>query len=122
MYRISAESRFSAAHRLNGYEGNCKRIHGHNWTVRAQIETAVLDDRGLAFDFRDLSAHLNDIIDQFDHQLLNDIPPFDSVNPSSENIAKYIYDALKKRLPDHIRLVYVETSESDKYSAMYSED
>lgn len=122
MFKISAEIKFSAAHMLVGYEGNCERLHGHNWTVKAQITTSELDATGIAYDFRDLSAHLSEIVSRFDHQLLNKIAPFDDINPTSENLAKFIFHTLKKKLPDNVHVICVETAESEKYSAMYSEE
>ena len=121
MYKISATTNFAAAHRLRGYEGACENLHGHNWIVKATLGTNELDDIGIAYDFKYLKKNLNEIINQFDHQFLNEIPPFDKINPTSENMAKLIFDSLKEKLPKHIKVVSVEVSESEKYKAIYEE-
>ena len=122
MYKISVETKFAAAHRLLGYQGNCERIHGHNWIVKAQIASTELDPIGMAYDFKELGQHVNSIIEKFDHQFLNEIHPFDKINPSSENLANYIFQSLKDILPSNLKVIFVEIKESDKYSAIYSED
>ena len=120
MYKVSVTAKFAAAHRLRGYEGACENLHGHNWLVRAIIGTNHLDKTGIAYDFKKLNQKLKQIIDQFDHQFLNDIPPFDSkLNPTSENLAKFIFDALEEKLPSNLKVVSIEVSESEKYVAIY---
>ena len=98
MYQISVESHFDAAHFLRGYRGKCEALHGHRFQVVARVSAPTLDDTGMAYDFAELKRHLNDILSRFDHTCLNDVPPFDSVNPSSENIATTIYNELKAKL------------------------
>lgn len=122
MYKISVKTNFSAAHKLMGYQGNCERTHGHNWTVKAQIATKELDSIGIGYDFRKLKRHLDEIIGKFDHQYLNEIPPFNQSNPTSENLANYIFLSLKNILPSESQVVSVEVKESEKCSVIYSED
>ena len=122
MYRIIVKTNFAAAHRLRDYPGNCERLHGHNWTVKAEIGARELDSLGIAYDFRSLKKNLQDIIDPFDHRLLNDVPPFDQLNPTSENLAKYIFHSLQQVLPPKIRVLAVEVGESEKCSVVYTED
>lgn len=122
MYKISVETNFSAAHKLINYQGDCERTHGHNWTVKAQIATKNLDSIGLGYDFKKLKYHLNEIIKKFDHQFLNKIHPFNKLNPSSENLAKYVFDSLKEILPSNIQVISVEIKESEKCAVIYSED
>jgi len=122
MYQISVETKFSAAHQLKGYRGNCEHIHGHNWVVIARISTPKLDEIGLAFDFKVLQHLLNTVVYELDHQFLNKIKPFKKMNPSSENIARYIFESLKERLPSDILLLSIEVKESDKFSVTYSDE
>jgi 6-pyruvoyltetrahydropterin/6-carboxytetrahydropterin synthase len=123
VYRISVEEHFDAAHALRGYKGKCEALHGHRFKVVARIEASALDDIGLAYDFTGLKAHLNEVIARFDHVNLNDIPPFDKINPSSENIASTVYKELKSRLAgDKISLTAVEVWESPQTGVSYSPD
>jgi len=121
MYKISVTTKFAAAHRLRDYEGPCENLHGHNWIVKAIIGTEQLDDIGIAYDFKKLKNHLNEIIEQFDHQFLNEVDPFDKLNPTSENIARFIFKSLSIKLPAHISVVSIEVGESEKYKASYEE-
>ena len=98
MYEISVESHFDAAHFLRGYQGKCEALHGHRFRVVAKISAPELDDTGMAYDFAELKRHLNDILSRLDHTCLNDVPPFDKINPSSENIATVVYNELKPKL------------------------
>jgi len=123
VYRISVEQHFDAAHALRGYKGKCEALHGHRFKVVAKIEALGLDDIGLAYDFTELKAHLNEVVSRFDHTNLNDIPPFDKINPSSENIAANIYKELKSRLSgDKVALTAVEVWESPQTGVSYSPD
>lgn len=98
MYEISVEQEFDAAHFLRGYVGKCEKIHGHRFRVQATLRIKELNDIGLAYDFTVLKKHMKDIISGLDHVSLNDIPPFDKINPSSENIARTIFEHLKEHL------------------------
>jgi 6-pyruvoyltetrahydropterin/6-carboxytetrahydropterin synthase len=98
MYEISVEKHFDAAHYLRDYQGKCENLHGHRYTIIVKVSAEKLNDIGLAYDFTDLKRHLNDILDRFDHTCLNDVKPFDKINPSAENIASVIYKELKKSL------------------------
>ena len=121
MYKISVTTKFAAAHRLRNYEGPCENLHGHNWVINAVVGTEKLDEIGIAYDFKKLKIDLNQISDRFDHQFLNEVSPFDELNPTSENVAKFIFDSLTKKLPAHIRVISVEVGESEKYKAIYEE-
>ena len=92
MFEVSVDETFSAGHALRGYKGKCENPHGHNYKVRVILEGAELDSIGLLFDFVHLKQILHGVIDGMDHKYLNDQPPFNSINPSAENIAKYIFD------------------------------
>jgi len=123
VYEISVEKHFDAAHFLRGYQGKCEALHGHRYRVVVKVRASRLDDIGLAYDFTELKRHLNDILSRFDHTCLNNIKPFDKINPSAENIAATIYDKLKKRLAaEPIILTCVEAWESPEQGVAYSPD
>ncbi len=112
MYEISVEKHFDAAHFLRGYRGKCEALHGHRFKVVARVNAASLDNVGIAYDFTELKRHLDDILAAYDHTCLNDVPPFDNINPSSENIAAAIYRQLDSRLADPVTISGVEVWES----------
>ena len=120
MYEISVEKHFDAAHYLRGYKGKCEEMHGHRYRVVVKIEAEKLNDIGLAYDFTDLKRYLKEILDRFDHTCLNDIPPFDEINPSAENIAAAIYNELKDRLAAApVSLTAIEAWESPEQGVAY---
>lgn len=119
MYKINVKSRFSAAHHLRNYKGDCENIHGHNWEVSVTAEFTELSRDGIAIDFRDLKQALHKVIDELDHTDLNSMDYFRETNPTSENVAEYIYRGIKKQ---GIPLVSVTVSETSDYSATYSEE
>lgn len=123
MYELMIETSFSAAHQLRGYMGKCEKLHGHNWKVQVHVTAERLNERDLAIDFHELKRLTNEIISPLDHTLLNEIFPFTEKNPSSENIAKWIYYCLKKKINDeNIEVSAVTVWESDSASATYYED
>jgi len=121
VYQISVEQHFDAAHALRGYRGKCEQLHGHRFRVVLRIEAAALDDIGLAYDFVELKGHLAEVVSRFDHICLNDVPPFDQLNPSSENIATTIYKELKPKLAG-VSIVGVEVWESPQTGVIYTPD
>jgi 6-pyruvoyltetrahydropterin/6-carboxytetrahydropterin synthase len=123
MYEIAVEQEFDAAHALRGYQGKCENLHGHRFRVVARVKATKLDEIGLAFDFTLLKKHLAEILGRFDHTSLNDVPPFDKINPSSENIAVTVFNQLKPRLAGTpVSLVSVEVWESPTSRVTYSPD
>ena len=121
MYEISVEKHFDAAHYLRGYQGKCEKMHGHRYRVVVKVKADKLDDIGLAYDFTDLKRHLKEILSRFDHACLNDMPPFDEINPSAENIAATIYNELQSKLEaDPLTLSGVEAWESPQTGVTYS--
>jgi 6-pyruvoyltetrahydropterin/6-carboxytetrahydropterin synthase len=123
MYKLSVYDYFSAAHRLRGYEGPCSNVHGHNWKVRVTFQMGKLDPLGMAIDFKELKVKLSEILKELDHTFLNELVIFKDTNPTSENIAKYIYDSLSESFKDSaISLLEVEVQESEKVSVVYSND
>jgi 6-pyruvoyltetrahydropterin/6-carboxytetrahydropterin synthase len=123
MYEISVEQEFDAAHALRGYQGKCETLHGHRFRVVVTITARGLNEIGLAYDFTVLKRQLGDIIKSYDHTSLNDVPPFDIVNPSSENIAATIFGLMKSRLSNApVSLNRVEVWESPTSRAEYRPD
>ncbi len=123
MYEISVEKHFDAAHFLRGYQGKCEALHGHRFRVVTRVSATGLDDIGIAYDFTELKRHLNDILSRFDHTCLNDVPPFDKINPSSENIAATIYNELKLKLAGApVTLADIEVWESPHTWVTYCPD
>jgi 6-pyruvoyltetrahydropterin/6-carboxytetrahydropterin synthase len=121
MYKINIETHFSSAHRLRHYNGECERLHGHNWSVRVSIASEKLNDLGMVMDFRELKDETNRLMDEFDHQYLNEVPPFTELNPTTENIAKYLFDELSKAIDTNfIKVDEVTVWESPTCSASYS--
>lgn len=123
MYELTIETGFASAHQLRGYKGKCEKVHGHNWKVQVSVTAERLNEIDLAIDFHDLKRIANEIISPLDHAFLNDIFPFTEKNPSSENIAKWIYESMKKKIGDeNIHISAVTVWESDNASASYYED
>jgi 6-pyruvoyltetrahydropterin/6-carboxytetrahydropterin synthase len=118
-YALTVRTAFSAAHRLREYEGNCERLHGHNWRVEVTIESRVLDRQGIALDFRVIKSHLAELLSRFDHRFLNDVAPFDGMNPSSENLARYLFEEMEKRIPQPAGVARVAVWESEDARAEY---
>jgi len=123
MYQVSVEQHFDAAHFLRGYQGKCEALHGHRFRVVVKIKASRVDDIGIAYDFMELKRHLGNITSRFDHTCLNDVPPFDKINPSSENIASTIHNELKLKLAGApVSLSCVEVWESPQSGVAYSPD
>jgi len=122
MYEVMIKSEFSAAHSLREYEGKCEALHGHNFRVDVYAGAEEVDGTGLTIDFRILKEKTNVILDQLDHKHLNDLPYFTETNPSSENIAAYIFNNLKGEFSnENVVLNRVAVWESENSCATYSE-
>ncbi len=117
MFEIFVENTFASAHFLRNYKGKCENLHGHNYRVQAAME-GELDSNGLLYDFVDLKKRLRDCCEYFDHQLINDLKPFDVINPSAENIAKYIFDEIQTGVAP-AKVAYVRVWETDTSCAIY---
>ena len=118
MYEIKVKSDFSAAHNLRNYKGKCEKLHGHNWFVEAVFVFVSLDKEGLAIDFRKAKMLLKQALDRLDHAYLNKVKPFTRTNPTSENIAKFIYDKISRK---NKKIKSVTVWENDNACATYSE-
>ncbi len=123
IWRLKVRDDFSAAHALRHYEGKCEHIHGHNFQVEACIEGDKLSaDTELLLDFKVIKTALKEVLGLLDHKDLNAVPPFDRSNPSSENLARFIYKELEIRLAVHgVRMSEVTVSEKPAQSASYYE-
>lgn len=119
MYSIKVEAHFSSAHNLGGYKGKCEELHGHSWKVGAEVASNKLNRIGLVVDFKYLKKELNKVLEKLDHKYLNNIAYFKKVNPTSENIARYIYDNLRAKIPN---LKSITVWESYDSCASYSEE
>ena len=120
MYEISVEYTFAAGHALREYKGKCENVHGHNYKVQVTIAGDQLNAAGLLMDFVDLRAEIKGLVEKLDHRFLNDIPPFDRLNPSAENLAKYICDAIEPQTRSQgLRVLGVTVWETDTTSATY---
>jgi len=97
-YTLKVVADFAAAHTLRGYPGACSRMHGHNWKVEAEVIATELNEIGMAIDFKEIKQEVRAIAKQLDHHYLNDLNAFQEINPTAENIARYFYVELSRRL------------------------
>ncbi len=122
MYKLAIHTSFAAAHCLINYQGDCENLHGHNWKVEVTVTAQELDKAGLGIDFKILKQETNTILRTLDHKYLNELPPFREISPSSENISRYLYEELSKRLNDgNVKVESITVWESDKAAATYYE-
>jgi len=122
MYEVSVDESFAAAHNLRNYKGKCEDLHGHNYKVRVVLAGKELDATGLLYDFVHLKQVIRGVISSLDHKYLNELPPFDRLNPSAENIARHIYDETSKQLrkePNGAAVASITVWESDITAATY---
>jgi len=121
MFTIKVKTEFSAAHALRDYPGDCARVHGHNWKVQAEIQTKQLNAIGIGIDFKDVKKAMGEIIGILDHQYINEIPPFDSINPTAENVVQWIFEQMDQQISDqNTRLVAMTIWETDRSSVTYT--
>lgn len=125
MYEISAFAHFDAAHFLRGYAGKCANIHGHRWKVEIALQGAELNNLGILIDFMEVKNMLREVLDIFDHKMINDIAPFDRINPTAENLARFIFDEMAGKLQqlmvNGVKMTKVTVWESETASATYSD-
>src|SRR5262249_48001549 len=124
MFEVAVEETFAAGHALRNYKGKCENVHGHNYRVQITMEGDALDHIGLLVDFGDIKRILRKAIAYLDHQFINDLQPFDIINPSAENIAKYFADEMQKGLDEGVgkvpvRIQAVKVWETDTAVATY---
>lgn len=122
MYRLTIKTGFAAAHNLINYQGDCENLHGHNWKVEVTVTAHELDPAGLAIDFKVLKRETNLVLDELDHKYVNQHPFFTELSPSSENIARYLYQTLSQRLNDgNVMVERIGVWESENACAEYYE-
>jgi len=124
MFEITVEETFSSGHALRGYRGKCENPHGHNYRVRVVLRGSRLNSIGLLYDFKDLKSVLRAETEKIDHQYLNDLEPFREVNPSAENMARYLFDRVREGIRGNaqgVEVTSVTVFETDTTAAVYSE-
>ena len=122
MFKLIVKNEFSSAHILHGHPGNCKRMHGHNWLVEAEVQGDNTNEIGMVIDFKDIKNNLKEIISNLDHQFLNDLEPFINENPTAENISKYIYKELSNNInTDNIKVSKIKLWETNNSAVTYTE-
>ncbi|MDY6970965.1 MAG: 6-carboxytetrahydropterin synthase QueD [Thermodesulfobacteriota bacterium] len=120
MYELKITSQFASAHQLREFEGACERLHGHNWKIEVYVTGMELEENGLLIDFRLIKEATKRVIDDLDHQFLNELEPFKTLNPSSENIARHIFESLSREInSERIKVSKVTAWESDSACASY---
>ena len=121
MFEVTIEETFAAGHALRNYKGKCENVHGHNYRCLVTVQGEKLDDIGLLVDFVELKRIVHAVLDRMDHQWLNEFPPFDVLNPSAENMARYIYDEIAAgiQIRQGVKLASVRLWETDTASAIY---
>ena len=123
IFEVYIETHFSAAHALKGYPGDCARLHGHNWIIQVYVRCRELDDIGIGIDFRVIKENVKDVLQGLDHFNINELPAFQEDNPTSENIAKYLYRELSKRIDsDNVKVSKIKVSETPNAGAYYWEE
>ncbi len=122
-YTLKVVSDFASAHALRGYPGDCRRLHGHNWKVEVEVSASTLDDLGMVVDFKTIKKLVKEITDRLDHQYLNELAPFDELNPTAENMAAYIYKQLAQKLIEGCaNIESVTLWETERACVRYSEE
>lgn len=123
VFEVYVKTHFSAAHSLRGYPGDCARIHGHNWIIKVFIKCEELDEIGICVDFRNIKRAVADVLQDLDHFNLNVLPAFRDVNPTSENIARFLYKEIGNKLnSDNVKVSRIMVSETDSAGAFYWEE
>lgn len=125
MYQLTKSVTFDAAHQLRDYPGKCANLHGHTYKLEVCIAGEKVSELGMLYDFFDMKKLMQGVVERLDHHFINEIPPFDEINPTAENLAYYIYQTLKQQLiqqDPHLRLKHVQVWETPSCSAIYSED
>ena len=120
-YTLKVLTEFASAHTLAGYPGACSRMHGHNWKVEVEVIAETLDQTGMALDFKRIKQAANEVGNRLDHQYLNDIPPFNQLNPTAENISAWFFQELSRNLnTEHAKVHSVTLWETDRACVKYS--
>ena len=122
MFVLKIVTDFASAHSLRDYPGDCARLHGHNWQVEVMVCSQVLNESGIAIDFREIKRQTKLVVKRLDHQYLNEIEPFDVLNPTAENIAKYLFDEIAVLInKQNVKVIEVTIWETPRSAVTYSE-
>jgi 6-pyruvoyltetrahydropterin/6-carboxytetrahydropterin synthase len=119
MYELTVKDHFDAAHALRGYPGECSGLHGHTWDVEVTVRGEHLDDVGIVYDFKRLKDDLADVLNAYDHSMLNDVPPFDVMNATAENLARVVFERLADRVGEGVAVREVAVWESPIAKLVY---
>ena len=123
VYEVYVKTHFSAAHSLVGYQGDCARVHGHNWIIEVFVQCQKLNEIGIGIDFRDIKEGVKGVLKGLDHFNLNELPSFKNLNPTSENIAKFLYHELAGKLNSNVvKVSKIKVSETPGAGAFYWEE
>ena len=123
LYTLKVVTDFAASHALRNYQGECQRMHGHNWKVEVEATATKLDDAGMGIDFKLMKRATKQVLEGLDHYHLNDIPPFDEINPTAENIACFLYKEISKLLnTEFVNITAITVWETERACVRYSED
>lgn len=123
MYEVKIVTQFAAAHRLENFYGKCESLHGHNWKVEVFLVGDTLDKAGLLMDFGVMKARTREVLEEIDHKYLNELAAFQDRNPTSENLARYLYERLGATLNrERAKIHRVNVWESDTACASYYQD
>ena len=121
MYELQVDGEFAAAHFLRGYEGKCENLHGHNWKVEVRVRSGELAELDMVMDFKKLKGLVAEVLEMFDHKCLNELETFSDLNPTTENVARIIYDQVVSKLPAGVDVSRVTCWESERCGASYFE-
>ncbi|BAW80097.1 6-pyruvoyl tetrahydrobiopterin synthase [Candidatus Nitrosoglobus terrae] len=123
IYTLKILTDFASAHSLRNYPGECQRMHGHNWKLEVEVTAQVLDQQGMAMDFKTVKGHARALCAQLDHRYLNEIPPFDRINPTAENLAAFFYHSLSKKINNgQVRVSAITLWETERACVRYTEE
>ncbi len=123
MYHVTVQVEIAAAHQLPDYRGECANIHGHTWQVEVTVSGSELNEQGMLIDFRELKRLINETVAVYDHSFLNQIPPFDQLNPTAENLARKIFEDIERRFDTPgVRVEQVTVRESSRAWATFRKD
>ena len=122
IYTLKVLADFASAHTLRDYPGACSRMHGHNWKIEAEVQATQLNEIGKAIDFKEIKREVRAIADELDHRYLNDLAPFQDINPTAENIARYFFQRLAQRLNnERVHVSALTIWETDRACVRYAE-
>jgi 6-pyruvoyltetrahydropterin/6-carboxytetrahydropterin synthase len=121
-YNLKIVTDFASAHTLRNYPGACSRLHGHNWKVEVEVMANTLNEAGMGIDFKEIKKCTKQVTAELDHRYINEIKPFDEINPTAENIAAYIYKGVGELINnDHVRVTSITLWETERACVRYSE-